>query len=153
MDDRIYFAYGANTNIEGMARRCPGAVLIGPGFLTDYRLVFRGVADVVPCREGREVPGLLWKLTPECEQSLDMFEGYPRLYGKREGVMVEGPHGDTPAMIYHMTEGHSVNPPSGYYLDSIRDGYREAGHDQRPLFRAVMEASQAKERRDDRVSA
>ncbi len=91
MEQRLYFAYGSNINLDQMKRRCPGAVPIMPVVLNNYELSFRGmggVATILP-KEGAKVHGLLWDLTPACEHSLDRYEGYPRLYGK-ETVTVKG---------------------------------------------------------------
>lgn len=38
----IYVAYGSNLNIEQMEIRCPGAALIGTGYLKDWELIYRG---------------------------------------------------------------------------------------------------------------
>ena len=52
----LYFAYGSNLNEEQVFRRCPGARCYGPCTLPDYRLVFDGVADIIPAR-GAAVEG------------------------------------------------------------------------------------------------
>ena len=81
MEETLYFAYGSNINLEQMEHRCPDAQLVGPVTLQNYELQFRGsgFATVAP-KKGSVVHGLLWKLTPSCEQSLDRYEGYPRHY-------------------------------------------------------------------------
>lgn len=66
MSERLYFAYGSNINLNQMARRCPGAEVIGPATLNGYRLAFRaqsGVATIIPAPT-KQVKGLLWRLTP-----------------------------------------------------------------------------------------
>ena len=89
MEERLYFAYGSNINLDQMAVRCPAATVVGPVVLDNYELLFRGnrsgcgVATIEPL-PGNQVHGLLWKLTPECEQALDFYEGYPRLYEKED---------------------------------------------------------------------
>ena len=87
MAEKLYFAYGSNINLEQMAYRCPAAEAVGPVILENYELLFRGntkgngVATIAH-KEGCRVHGLLWRITPACEQSLDLYEGYPRLYEK-----------------------------------------------------------------------
>ena len=81
-----YIAYGSNLNLEQMARRCPTAKVIGAGEIRDHELLFRGypksaVATVEP-KKGAGVPVLIWEIGPEDERNLDIYEGYPRLYGK-----------------------------------------------------------------------
>ncbi len=43
MQKKIYFAYGANTNKDAMAIRCPKAKVIGGGHIYGYRLKFNNV--------------------------------------------------------------------------------------------------------------
>ena len=56
MGGKLYFAYGSNISLDQMAHRCPEAALLGPVFLPNYELRFRGndggrgVATIVPCR-------------------------------------------------------------------------------------------------------
>ena len=109
MEENLYFAYGSNINLDQMAQRCPDAQVVGPVTLENYELLFRGnlrgagVATIAP-REGSTVHGLLWNITPECERSLDYYEGYPHLYGK-EPVTVHGHDGqEHTVMAYVMTE-------------------------------------------------
>ena len=47
--EKIYIAYGANTNREAMKRRCPKAEIIGTGygFIDGYKFKFNNVADIV----------------------------------------------------------------------------------------------------------
>ena len=114
VEDKLYFAYGSNINLDQMAYRCPAAQVVGPVVLEGYELLFRGnasgngVATIKP-KEGQQVHGLLWRITPGCERSLDLYEGYPHLYEK-ESVAVRDP-----AL------------PSEYYYQGIRDGYRQNG--------------------------
>ena len=83
MAETLYFAYGSNINLGQMEQRCPGARIVGPVTLENYELRFRGhgFATIAP-KENCSVHGLLWKLTPACEQALDRYEGYPRHYTK-----------------------------------------------------------------------
>ena len=76
MEENLYFAYGSNLDLEQMAQRCPDAEIVGPVRLENYELRFRGsgFATVAP-KKGSTVYGLVWKLTPNCEQSLDRYEG------------------------------------------------------------------------------
>ena len=87
MKESYYFAYGSNMNLDQMAYRCPAASVVEKVKLEGYRLTFCGrgkgcgVATILP-EEGSRVEGVLWKITPECEKSLDFYEGYPHLYGR-----------------------------------------------------------------------
>lgn len=126
MEETLYFAYGSNINLEQMEHRCPDALLVGPVTLQNYELQFRGsgFATVAP-KKNCVVHGLLWKLTPSCEQSLDRYEGYPRHYIK-EVVTVQTADGSKiPVMAYIMAEPMCRQPalPSPYYYRTIRQGF------------------------------
>ena len=131
--EKLYFAYGSNINLGQMAHRCPDAQMVGPVTLAGYELRFRsniggyGVATITPKR-GSQVPGLLWRITPACEQSLDRYEGYPRLYGK-ETVTVRDRAGQSyTVMAYIMTERYREPAlPSNLYYSGILEGYRQNG--------------------------
>lgn len=130
MEETLYFAYGSNINLEQMEHRCPDAQLVGPVTLQNYVLQFRGsgFATVSP-KKGSVVHGLLWKLTPESEQALDRYEGYPRHYIK-ETVTVQTVDGSKiPVMAYIMAEPLCRQPalPSPYYYRAIQQGFEANG--------------------------
>jgi len=120
----LYFAYGANTNLDSMNYRCPDASLIGAIKLPDWRLVFKSVADIEQAPYN-EVHGVLWKITDACEASLDIFEGYPNLYRKEffsVKIEVDGEERIEDVMFYKMNRmGYDL--PSQYYFDLIKEGY------------------------------
>jgi len=135
-----YIAYGSNLNLEQMARRCPTARVIGKGEIRDHELLFRGyrtsaVATVEP-KAGSSVPVLIWEIGPEDERSLDIYEGYPRLYDK-EMLVVETEKGSESIMAYVMTEGHKIGVPSCHYLDTIIAGYQNAGFEVERLLKSM----------------
>lgn len=138
--NKLYLAYGSNLNLEQMAFRCPYAVPLGTAVLEDYRLLFRGgkgsaVATVEP-EAGRGVPVLLWEITPRDEQALDVYEGWPRLYRKETvTVLLDGK--PFSAMAYMMNGGYGLGAPSKRYLDTIRQGYFDAGFEDMALNEAV----------------
>ena len=128
MPETLYFAYGSNIDLEQMARRCPAAQVVGPATLENYELAFRGsgFATIVP-KKGGVVHGLLWSITPLCEQALDRYEGYPRHYTK-EPVSVRTADGAAvSAMVYIMAEPLCRQPalPSETYYGIIRRGFKE----------------------------
>lgn len=74
------------------------------------------MANIEPA-EGESVPIGIWKITKKDEEALDRYEGYPFLYEKSEIETEKGK-----AMVYIMTEGHSIAEPNSYYLDVIAEG-------------------------------
>lgn len=114
--NRLYFAYGANINIWDMEYRCPEARPVGALELRDWRLEFYSHATIEP-HAGSSVRGVLWTLTAPCEQALDLFEGHPVYYTKREWTQ----DGQT-FFFYEMTHPRSGRPHRDYIM-GIADGY------------------------------
>ena len=131
----LYLAYGMNTNIDQMAGRCPGSVSIGRVDIPDYRLVFRGVADVEYC-PGSELQTVMWDITPACEDALDMLEGYPTFYTKKYlTVDINGKMYD--AMIYQMVGDRlDYSHPNDYYQYMLEEGYQDHGLDLNQIYEA-----------------
>ena len=150
MEENLYFAYGSNLDLEQMAQRCPDAEIVGPVRLENYELRFRGsgFATVAP-KKGSVVYGLVWKLTPNCEQSLDRYEGYPRFYRRdyvQTGEIFDALTGrvvssSASAMIYLMQPGHPLGLPSGVYWQTCLQGYRDFHFDPAVLRQALKDSA------------
>ena len=139
----LYLAYGSNLHRDQMARRCPGAEVIDTASLKDYRLLFRGrrrgaVATVEPC-EGKSVPVLLWSITDADERSLDVYEGWPRLY-RKEYVPVTVNGKQHTAMMYVMNGEYELGEPNPGYYATIAHGYKDYGFDLAVLNQAVEDS-------------
>jgi len=143
---KLYAAYGSNTNLGQMARRCPEAKVVGKGVLDNYRLTFRGkdngVANIGACN-GRSVPIVLWQITETCEKALDIYEGYPNFYVKKE-IEVQTADGAVKAMAYVMAKRFEKMPakPNEHYFNIIAKGYAENGLEQDVLETAYKECLQ-----------
>jgi len=125
---RLYIAYGSNLCHKQMRQRAPGARPAGKLILDHARLVFRGVADVVP-DIGHMVPVGLWSITERDEANLDRWEGVAGgSYVKRE---IDIGDGET-AYMYFMAKDDGVYPPTERYVATMRQGYRDFGLD--PAF-------------------
>ena len=122
----LYFGYGANTNHQQMARRCPGAVFIGTASLPNHRLVFRGVADVIKT-PGYRVTGALWEINRAHLAALDRFEGYPNLYTRGQRAVAANSDRRPRATVYWMNQGHALAVPYESYLGALIDGYLDCG--------------------------
>ena len=143
----LYGAYGANLNMANMEVRCPQAKPILGFNLVGYRLVFNGVADIIKDKDTK-VPIGLWKITKECEKSLDRFEGYPHLYKKiRLKIDVPGFVGQK-VMFYVMRRKGVALPPASYF-NTIAQGYDDFALDKDYLNWAVHEADQMQKNKLD----
>ena len=142
-----YIAYGSNLSVEQMAMRCPDARIIGMAALQDWKLVFRTHATIEPA-DGRVVPVLIWEISDRDEERLDLYEGYPTYYTKRDMVVTmtdldgKNPREIT-AMVYLMEKGHELRVPYRGYLDTLALGYRRFGFNPYQLELAMKEAEEA----------
>lgn len=133
-----YFAYGSNLSKSDMTRRCPDAVADTTAVLPDYRLTFRGVADIEPA-PGHKVIGAIWLVSRKDISRLDTYEGTPYMYIRRN-VIVETPDGPRPALTYVMVENRyngTLALPSPGYAGIIADGYSDWGLDPDALMDAI----------------
>jgi gamma-glutamylcyclotransferase (GGCT)/AIG2-like uncharacterized protein YtfP len=118
-----YFAYGMNTNLDEMTRRCPGAVCLGSAWIDNYEFAFRTHADITK-KPGARCHGVLWEITPTCLQSLDALEGFPYYY-TRFHVKVSTSDMFVYALIYQMTDQSYVQNPGLGYLETVTEGYEQ----------------------------
>ena len=137
----LMFSYGMNTNIHGMAQRCPAAISLGHAILLDHKFRFAGPADVVT-HPGSVVHGVLWDITADCLKSLDSLEGYPHFYN-RELRVVEHLGEEIQALVYFMQPGHNDSGPSTGYYRCLQEGYRAHGVPTRQLVRAAKRAKKS----------
>ena len=140
MKKRWYIAYGSNLNLRQMAMRCPTARLLGTGLVENYELQFKGMphgsfATIGP-KKGASVPVGVWEITPRDEIALDVYEGYPRHYFKKNlTVAMEGQ--EVTAMAYIMNLQMNFGIPTQRYYNTVLEGYEQCGLDVAMLNRAV----------------
>ena len=84
---KLYIAYGSNLNLAQMAARCPSASVYAKGVLNNWELVYRGHkanshATIIR-KQDSTVPVLVWEIQPADEYRLDIYEGYPYYYFKK----------------------------------------------------------------------
>mgnify|MGYP003660040423 CR=1 FL=1 len=132
----VYAAYGSNLNIDQMSRRCPDARPCGTGWIKDYRLCFRGVADIAPAK-GERTPVGFWEITERCESALDRYEGFPNLYQK---IYFKNDQDDAVIMAYIMNRSRDESSPSASYYETIVEGYGDFGFDYFILDKALHDA-------------
>ena len=155
-----YVAYGSNLSVEQMALRCPDAAIIGTGRIQDYKLVFRFHADIEKSK-GSYVPVLVWKISKADEKRLDIYEGVSSGYYHQEEVKVlmdddnvDNINADysgatLTGMVYVMNEQTNTELPDDYYLQIIEDGYTHFGFDKGILQKALQDAKNAKDAKND----
>ena len=146
---KYYLAYGSNLNIRQMRTRCPEARIIGTAEIPDYQLLFKGSGTgaylTIEPKKGAAVPVGVWSVTARDEAALDVYEGFPNFYYKKEmTVAVKGIEpGKTrrrKAFVYIMHEDRKRGLPSSHYVQTCAAGYRAFGFDERILADAVNES-------------
>jgi len=146
MKTKYYIAYGSNMDREQMAYRCPDARLVGKGEIKGYELLFKGsqtgsYATIEPKKNGI-VPVLVWQISRADEERLDLYEGYPTFYYKKNiNVTVDGE--ELKAMVYIMDEQRKLGVPSNRYFSVLDSAYWEFGFDYSILERAYDKSMEA----------
>lgn len=123
----LYFAYGSNMDPVQMAKRCPGAPVLGAARLPDHRLTFTydsgawggGVGNVVPA-PGEEVWGVLWDLDDEHVRTLDRYEGVAQDIYRRVQTAVIRDGEPVEAMIYLCRDAGYKRPSRRYVRALVR---------------------------------
>ncbi|MDO4301277.1 MAG: gamma-glutamylcyclotransferase family protein [Clostridia bacterium] len=128
---KLYIAYGSNLNLGQMERRCPGAKVLYKGIVKDYSLVYRGsktgaYATIVP-QKGDFVPVAVWEINSVHERRLDIYEGYPNFYYKKELPVILDDNSRIWGMAYIMFDGAKTGRPSEEYLRTCLRGYLDNG--------------------------
>ena len=142
-EKRYYIAYGSNLSVEQMAYRCPDAKIAGMAALKNWKLVFRNHATIERAI-GRVVPVLVWEISPQDEQNLDLYEGFPSYYRKENlEITMTDLHGHSPqritAMVYLMNDGRPLHAPSKEYYQVLEEGYKRFGFNPYLLEKALEE--------------
>lgn len=148
---QLYGAYGANTNLESMRRRCPDSHPYGGwellsdsrALLMDHELVFNRYADVRP-RSGAGVELAIWEVSPEDLADLDMFEGYPNFYGRKQVRVRLASGRPLSVWIYYMQDSQTLAAPSSSYVNMLREGYQDFSMDAGQIDQALLKITRMK---------
>lgn len=138
---KLYVAYGSNLNLRQMTTRCPSASVYATGVLDNWELVYRGTQEnshaTIQRKKGAYVPVLIWSIQPYDEYRLDVYEGYPVYYYKKN-IMVDISGKKRKAMVYIMDEQRLPGRPSPQYIRTIRQGYLDNSFDMK-VFEESLE--------------
>ena len=146
---RYYIAYGSNLNVPQMRRRCPSATILGTANLKGWRLGFRGSKTgsylTIEEDETESVPVVIWEVQPSDEASLDIYEGFPDFYYKKDfKIQCKGIRTKTrktiDAFAYIMHENRPHGVPSTWYVQTCLAGYDAFYFDRNILLKAVHDA-------------
>lgn len=125
--EKYYIAYGSNLNYIQMQIRCPKAKIAGTSTLEGWELLFKGSKTgsylTIEPKEGSKVPVAIWKITEEHERALDIYEGFPNFYYKKEIEVTMNSGRKIKAFAYIMHEERPVGIPTRSYLNTCKSGY------------------------------
>ena len=146
---RYYLAYGSNLNMMQMRYRCPDARPVGTAVIDDYELLFKGSKTgsylTIERKSGGEVPVGVWEVSKTDEHHLDMYEGFPTFYYKKEIEIemkpLKGRRRKVKAFVYIMREDSELGLPSIRYMQTCREGYKDFGFDERYLIKAYQRSA------------
>lgn len=136
---KLYLAYGSNLNKEQMMYRCPDAMPVSACLLLNYALVFRRGYLTIEPKTGSTVPAAIWEISSDDEKRLDRYEGFPRFYFKKTLRLKMG-EGLRNAMVYIMADGHPIQAPTDFYLQTVKRGYADFGLNREALADAYGRA-------------
>ena len=111
----LHFSYGANMSRAVMRRHAPNARALGVAELADHRFVITGdgYASVEPLR-AHVLHGVLWRITPRDRVMLDLWENVEGGLYRTETILVRGPDGHAPALVYIARPAGEGRPKPGY---------------------------------------
>jgi gamma-glutamylcyclotransferase (GGCT)/AIG2-like uncharacterized protein YtfP len=111
----LHFAYGSNMDRALMRRNCPAARAIGLASLDGYRFIIAACGYASMARApGSRVHGVLWRLTPRDERSLDRYEAVASRLYDRHMLAVRTTAGRATALTYIVGAHGEGRPRSGY---------------------------------------
>lgn len=126
MSQQCYFAYGSNLHQQQMEERCPDSEPLAPVKLKDHRLLYRrGVATIERFR-GDVVYGAVYVISERDLANLDMYEGYPKLYKRKNYELERLDESETIEAIGYYMPAHKYQQslPSCEYYQTIKTGFQ-----------------------------
>lgn len=129
--DEIYcFAYGSNMDEEQMEGRCPGARPLETACLRGYRFALdeSGVATVIKDKDS-SVTGVLWAISRENEEVLDMYEGVAAGCYKKTCLEVTTEERTYKPLIYISLRNKGGSAGRTGYMEKIIKAARRWGFD------------------------
>ena len=139
---KLYVAYGSNLDKMQMKYRCPGARPVYSGHLENWQLIYRGSKTrayaSIRYKKGFRVPVGIWEITADNERSLDMYEGYPSFYQKKNIYVHLEDGSRVKAMVYIMRSDATPGVPSKQYMRTILRGYADFHLDENYLIESVI---------------
>ena len=133
----LYFSYGSFLDSETLKKHAPNSKYVKRAVLLDFEVQFNflsktydgGVTGVEPVPE-EKAPGVIYKVSPDELEKLDIVEGVPAGIYYRETVTVVDEDGNEHrAETYRTTNPKGPYTPTRRYLGLMIKGAKEHGLD------------------------
>ena len=139
---KLYVADGRNLEKKRMKYRCPLARPVQSGYLDNWQLIYRGSKTgayaSIRYKKGCRVPVGIWEITAHDEKFLDMYEGYPSFYQKKNIYVHLEDGSRVKAMVYIMRSDAAPGVPSKQYMRTILRGYADFHLDENYLIESLI---------------
>ena len=126
----LYFAYGANMDVETLRERGVDFSFVCIGKVVKKRLVFHmpgedgtGKADLMDDR-GSHAHGVIYDVPEASLAGLDVYEGVERGRYRREEILVQTSRGELVCVYYRARRFRNGLKPSSDYLRRLIRGAR-----------------------------
>lgn len=129
---KYYLAYGSNLNVRQMRYRCPEARIVGISVIKNYELLYKGSKTgaylTIEKKKGSLVPVAVWEVSDDDESRLDIYEGFPDFYYKKNirlpvKLLRNSKTKELDAFIYIMHEERKLGVPTTSYIRTCEEGY------------------------------
>jgi gamma-glutamylcyclotransferase (GGCT)/AIG2-like uncharacterized protein YtfP len=133
----LYFSYGSFLDSETLRKHAPNAKFIKRAILPDFEVQFNflsktyggGVTGIEPA-PGKKALGVLYDVSPDEMERLDIVEGIPTgIYYRQTVTVVDEDGNHHQAETYRTTDPKGPYTPTRRYLGLMIKGAKEHGLD------------------------
>ncbi len=128
-----YFAYGSNMSLPRLQARLNTVEKLGVYQLKHHRLTFNmlskdgsGKCNVEPCNNGSDVWGVLFRIDPAEQATLDGFEGLGSCYSRKDIQLCHPEKAQQSAFTYFALRTGENLKPYCWYKHHVFHGATEA---------------------------
>ncbi len=132
-----HFSYGSNLSLEFLKDHCPNARFVLKAYLPNFEVQFRfwsksrngGISSII-LKPGELVHGVIYDISKEETEALDVLESVPDGLYKRETFKVIGEdRGWYDVEVYHVSNPEGPFIPSKEYVETMITGAKQHGID------------------------
>jgi len=130
-----HFSYGSNLSLEFLLEHCPNAKFVMKAYLPNFEVQFRfwskrrngGISSII-LKPGELVHGVIYDISKEETEALDVLESVPDGLYKRETFKVLGEDRRWyEAETYYVSKPEGPFIPSKEYVETMITGAKQHG--------------------------